>query len=361
MRLNKTKSNKWKKGVRGVKQLEMVKYMEEDKPKKTYKQQWSAYNLAQTNEFTMFQDILIELIDSLIEVRKPLWKNGRPFMDIKDMIFCCVTKCYYGKSSRRNTGYLALAKGRDYIKRVPHFNTVLNYYRKPAMTQLLTHLIEQSGIPLKEIEENFVTDSSGFSTSIYSRWFNVRLGKDSERRQYKKAHLTSGAKTNVVTAVSITEGYYHDSPQFEGLVKTTAKNFNMKTMAADGAYSSRHHHNLISSVGAIPYIMFRKDATRRAKGSLVYKRMFEMYQKHRQEFLDAYHTRSNSESVFSMIKRKFGTHLYCKSEMGQINELLCLVLAHNLCVLIQELFESNTILNFKDCERVIVRNSCCGV
>ncbi len=361
MRLNKTRSNKWKRGVRGQRQLEMRDFMKEQKPQRRYKQQWSAYNLAQTNEFKLFQDILVELVDSLIEVRKPLWKNGRPFMDIKDMIFCCVSKCYFGKSSRRNVGYLTMAKGNDYIKHVPHFNTLLNYYRKPAMTNLLKHLIEQSGIPLKEIEENFVTDSSGFSVSLYSRWFNARTGKDSERRLFKKAHLTSGAKTNVVTAVSITEGYHHDSPQFEGLVKTTAKNFNMKTMAADGAYSSRNNHSLVSSVGAIPYLMFRKNAIRRPKGSLVYKRMFDMYQKHRQEFLDVYHTRSNSESVFSMIKRKFGTHLYCKSELGQVNEMLCLVLAHNICVLIQELFESNTILDFKECDKVIVRNSCCEV
>ena len=351
---------RWKRGIRGIKQLEIVKFMEEEKPKKTYKQQWNAYNMAQTHEFSLFQDILVELIDSLIQVRKPLWKSGRPFNDLKDMLFCCVTKCYYGKSSRRNIGYLALAKGKDYIKKVPHFNTVLNYYRNPSMTNLLKHLIEQSGIPLKEIEQKFTTDSSGFSTSLYGRWFDIKIKDYNKRKLFKKAHVTSGTRTNIVSAVTISEGYHHDSPYFKELVKTTAKNFNMREMSADAGYLSRDNHDIVSSVGAIPYIMFRKNCNARAKGSMVYKQMFQLYQKHRQKFLDHYSLRSNAESVFSMIKRKFGTHLYSKSETGQINELLCLVLAHNICVLIQELFESNTILNFEDCEKFRVVGGYCA-
>jgi transposase len=341
--------------------MEVDDFVEETpKPKKTYKQQWNAYNMAQTNEFKLFQDVLIELIDSLIQVRKPLWKNGRPFSDLKDMLFCCVTKCYYGKSARRNIGYLTLSKGNGYIKKVPHFNTILNYYKNPSITNLLKHLIEQSGIPLKEMEQSFATDASGFSTSLYSRWFNARMGKDRDRRLYKKAHVTSGTKSGIVTAIAITEGYYHDSPQFEGLVKTTAKNFDIKEMSADAGYMARHNFDIVSSVGAIPYIMFRSNASNRARGSLVYKRMYQMFKQHRGRFLDRYHLRSNAESVFSTIKRKFGTHLHSKSEIGMTNELLCIILAHNICVLIQELFESNTILNFEDCQKVRVMGGYCA-
>ena len=34
-----------------------------------------------------------------------------------------------------------------------------------------------------------------------------------------------GVKTNIVTAVEITEGYLNDSPKFQALVETTGKNF----------------------------------------------------------------------------------------------------------------------------------------
>ena len=52
-----------------------------------------------------------------------------------------------------------------------------------------------------------------------------------------------------------------------------------------------------------------------------------------------YHKRSNVETTFSMIKAKFGERLRSKTEIAQINEALCKVLAHNLCCLIQSIYE----------------------
>ncbi len=55
----------------------------------------------------------------------------------------------------------------------------------------------------------------------------------------------------------------------------------------------------------------------------------------RDEFLQHYHRHSNVESVFSMVKAKFGDSVRSKSDTGQVNEALCKVLCHNICVLIQ--------------------------
>ena len=132
----KKKVGYWKRGRLGEKQLELRGFMETPKVKKTYKQQWSAYDLAQTEEFKLFQDTLIELIDSLIQVRKPIRKNGRPFADLKDMLFCCVMKVFFGKSARRNIGYLTMGKGLGYIKKVPHFTSIQNYYNNSSLTPL---------------------------------------------------------------------------------------------------------------------------------------------------------------------------------------------------------------------------------
>jgi hypothetical protein len=40
-----------------------------------------------------------------------------------------------------------------------------------------------------------------------------------------------------------------------------------------------------------------------------------------------------------MIKRKFGEALKCKSYEGQVNEVLCKVICHNLCCLISAIHE----------------------
>ena len=57
------------------------------------------------------------------------------------------------------------------------------------------------------------------------------------------------------------------------------------------------------------------------------------------EFLESYHKRSNVESTFSMMKRKFGDSLRSRTDVAMVNEALCKILCHNLVVLIHEIHE----------------------
>lgn len=61
----------------------------------------------------------------------------------------------------------------------------------------------------------------------------------------------------------------------------------------------------------------------------------------RAEFLSHYHKCSNVETTFSMIKSKFGERLRSKTATAQVNEALCKVLCHNICVIIQSMYELN--------------------
>jgi hypothetical protein len=49
-----------------------------------------------------------------------------------------------------------------------------------------------------------------------------------------------------------------------------------------------------------------------------------------------------------MMKARFGASLRSKTETAQINELLCKVLCHNLCVLIQSMYELGIEADFGD-------------
>jgi hypothetical protein len=40
-----------------------------------------------------------------------------------------------------------------------------------------------------------------------------------------------------------------------------------------------------------------------------------------------------------MIKAKFDAHVRSKTTAAQVNEVLCKVLAHNLCCLVQSMYE----------------------
>jgi transposase len=64
--------------------------------------------------------------------------------------------------------------------------------------------------------------------------------------------------------------------------------------------------------------------------------------------MQKYHLRSNVEATFSMIKRKFGERLRSKTHTAQTNEVLCKILAHNLCCVIQSIYELKIDVNFSE-------------
>jgi transposase len=60
---------------------------------------------------------------------------------------------------------------------------------------------------------------------------------------------------------------------------------------------------------------------------------------HRQDFMRAYHKRSNVESSFSAVKRVFGDFVRSKVKTAQINEVLFKILCHNIRQVIFAMFE----------------------
>ena len=169
--------------------------------RKTYAQDWPAYNAAQTEEKARFGTLLSELCRG---VPQPVQKGrGRPSLPLSDMLFACAYKVYTGFSSRRFTSDLRNAEENGLIVSKPHFNSVSNYLADPSLTPLLKHLIAVSSLPLKAVETEFAIDSSGFTTSRFIRWFNKKHGRQVDNREWVKVHLMCGVKTHIVTSVDI--------------------------------------------------------------------------------------------------------------------------------------------------------------
>jgi Transposase DDE domain len=168
----------------------------------------------------------------------------------------------------------------------------------------------------------------------------VEERQDVDNREWVKVHLMCGVETNIVTSVEISGWAAHDSPFFEGLVETTAEYFRAAEVSADKAYSGRANLAAVASIGATPYIPFRENTPEPAlTDDSTWVRMYHYYAFNRAQFLPHYHKRSNVETVFSMIKGKFGDAVRGKSDTAQINEVLCKVLCHNICVLVQSIHE----------------------
>jgi transposase len=311
----------------------------EKRNKRTYKQDWPAYNRAQINEKDKCQLLLCELCKGIEE---PVQEKGRPRSSLRDVLFAAVFKVYCHTPCRRFISDLREAHKKGYLSKEVSYSSLLEYFESELLTPYLRELVTQSSLPLRAIETDFAVDATGFSTSRFERWIRVKYSdpKMVDRRGWIKLHAMCGVKTNIVTSVEVTNGKAGDSPYFKPLVEATARNFVMNEVSADKAYSSEDNLQLVVDNAATPYIPFRSNTNPKDKrSSPLWKRMFHFYLYNQEWFMQHYHKRSNVESTFSMIKAKFGDSLRSRTETAQFNEALCKIVCHNLCVVIQSIYE----------------------
>jgi transposase len=309
--------------------------------KVTYTQDWSAYNAAQCAEKDYFVPMLADLCAT---IPNPPQGVGRPRLPMSDMAFTAISKIYAGLSARRFDSDVRDAAAKGLTDQDPHFNSVLRYLRSPEMTPVLKGLVELSALPLVGVEEDFAVDATGFSTCRYIRWYDEKWGKERSKHEWVKLHAITGVRTNIVTAAEMTlnKGVgSSDTANFRSLLASTVPNFPIRDVSADKAYSGKDNLQAVANAGGTPLIPFKNSpaipgiaAHQPLPWASAWTKMYHLFSYQRDTFLTRYHKRSNVETTFSMIKAKFGDSLRSKSETGQFNEVLCKVIAHNLCVLI---------------------------
>lgn len=299
--------------------------------------QWTAYNIASCEEKSRFVALLADLCE---QVSQPDQDMGRPRLPLSDMLFAAAYKVYVGFSARRFTCDLKDAQTSGLIGNAAHFNSVNRYIANPELTEPLKALVSLSSLPLKAVETDFAVDSSGFSTSRFVRWYNKKYGKEVDNREWVKVHLMCGVQTKIVTSVEVSGWTAHDTNYFLPLVQSTAKHFELGDVLADKAYLSRKNLKAVEEIGGTPFVPFKSNTVEpTTKEEPIWARMYYYFMYNRLTFMEHYHMRSNIESAFSMLKAKFGDSVRSKSDTGQINECLCKVLCHNLCVLVHAIHE----------------------
>jgi len=302
---------------------------------------WSMYNLSQTSEKLLAMRLISECVNHL-RIPYKYVGNGRPSMGLDEMMKACCIKVFNNFSTRRTITELKLANALGYIERVPHFNSISGYMRDEEMTPWLHQLVKTLALPLNGIEQTFAVDSTGFSNFRKQHWIDFRLEKK-RIRGWKKLHIVTGVLSTVIVAAEVTEGKANDMPHFRTLVREAAKEFRVLEVCADAGYISRENCETVADVGGTPYIMPRKGIKlyeiRRFRRGRAWVKMLKLWRDNQEVFLDHYHKRSNVESAFSSMKRKFLPYIRSHNETAQINELLCKVACHNASVLCNAIFE----------------------
>ena len=303
---------------------------------------WQQYNAAQVNEGDLFARLLRNLCDTIEQ--PPCSGPGRRPMPLGDMMYGLGLKVYSTLSTRRAMSVMgAAAAGRMSCE--PSYSTPIRYFGRAEVTPLLRELIQRSALPLRDIEVDFAQDSSGFSSTAYNRWFDHKWGKGAKREvKWAKVHVMCGVLTNIVTVADATATQSADSPYMVDFVRVTAENFHIREVSGDLAYSSRANLHAVADAGGTAYIPFKTNAVARQKGSgrkthdALWEKMYHLFTLHEAEFNQHYHKRSNVETVFHMMKAKFGDKIRAKTDTAMVNEALVKVLCHNVCVLIRAMY-----------------------
>ena len=307
----------------------------------TYGQNWRAYNVAQENEGEHFSNLLRELCDGVPQ--PPQQGPGRRRLPLGDVVYGIGLKVYSTLSTRRAMSSFRDAKAKGMLDSPPSFASTCRYLENPALYEVLKTLVEESALPLRVVEKSdFAVDSTGFSSSMHRSWYDHKWGKHKTEALWVKAHAMCGVTTNVVTGLVVTTNPSHDAPFLPELLTTTARHFDVQAVSGDKAYTSKANLRAIVEAGALPYLMFksntRADQGHHRKDSLWEQTVLAMMN-NRDEWLARYHQRSNVESTFAMVKSKFGASVRSRTPVAQVNEVMAKFLCHNICVVIQAMYE----------------------
>src|SRR5579872_5647125 len=241
--------------------------------RKTYAQDWPAYNAAQCEEKARVQALLRGLCDGIVTPPHP--GRGPKPTPLSDLVFGMTMKVYTTASGRRATTDIEACAEAGHVAKAPRYNTLFDGFGRAELAPLLTKLVEESAAPLACIERQFAVDSTGFGTVTYRRWYDAKYGREMRQAEWIKAHACVGTTTNVITAIRVTDGDANDSPEFVPLVQSTAQRFTVAEVSADKAYLSHANLAAVEAVDGVPYVPFKVNSS--SDGSAAWRRMFGLF------------------------------------------------------------------------------------
>lgn len=303
----------------------------------TYSQpDWSAYHRAQCDEKHRVQLLLRGLCDGIAQ---PEQTNGRPRLPLADVVYGATMKVYGTLSGRRSTTDIRECEDKGLVAKAPSYNSLFRYLERADLAPLLKTLVHESAAPLRAVETAFATDSTGFATNTYARWYDEKFGGEKKCQRWIKLHAQVGTATHVIASVEATESNVGDAVMLAPLLASSVeRGFNVKELSADKAYLSNEILTAVEAAGGVPYIPFKSNSRATGKSD-AWRRLWHMVEASNDQFLAHYHKRSNVESTFSAVKRKFGASVRAKTFPAQVNEVLLKCLAYNLSVLVHAIHE----------------------
>jgi len=168
-------------------------------------------------------------------------------------------------------------------------------------------------------------DGTGHSKLKGSRHYYKRTGKRAKKKDYVKVVGLDDLTTQLVLAVRIRKKARHDNVDFKPTVNRAARIVTLDTVTGDKGFDAQKNHEVVHKHGALLITPLKnKDVPIHRTKGIDRKKLKRYFPKKK------YHKRSKKETVWSVVKQKFGDAVTSLKFHMQKIELLCRYLAYNI-------------------------------
>jgi len=225
------------------------------------------------------------------------------------------------------------------LKHIPHFTTLQKASRRLLVTARVRRLLAATirlHMGRRRRVASSAVDSTGLECTSASGYFVKRRSRSDGPEKtvvyhhYPKLGVVCDTRCHFVLAMHAGRGPRPDVDEFRPLVAEALRTVTLARLAADAGYDSESNHRFARQEHHIRTLIPPK------RGRPTDKPARGHYRRLMQVRFDsaAYHSRSQVETVISMIKRRQGPHVHGRSYWSQCRDLHLLVLTHNVMILV---------------------------
>jgi hypothetical protein len=253
------------------------------------------------------------------------------------------------------------------LSAVPHYTTLQKASQRLLAVKNVRVLLDETVKRVRGRKRNVpygAVDSSGFDAHHASRYFiyrskanqkkkpkeqarksgeNADKSREKEQKQrvsykrYGKLMLIVCCATHAILAAVASTGPTPDIDELDGVMAELVPSQTLLHLAGDAGFDSAHNHQLLREEhGVRSTIPPEYGRPRKDPNSLPADKYRRLMKTHFNK--KAYRKRPQVETVFSMLKRNFGSALRAKSHWGRNRDLYLRVLTHNIALIFLQVF-----------------------